>query len=309
MHRPFGEQYTIAHGDYAATISGLGAALREFSCRSIPILWGTPNQTLPIGGAGQVLAPWPNRLADGQYVFNGVRGVVPLDEPARHNAIHGLVRWLYWDREYIERDRVKLRCTLAPQPAYPFQISLAVLYEISDGGLIVRVEAEVEGADLAPFGIGFHPYFLGDQAGLARARLILPARHRYVLDDRGLPVEREALGGEFEPLSSESGLALGEARLDDCFFGLERDAVGIAAVRYFPGDSGIAEVVLRLSPEFDYVMCYTGDTLPEGKRRRAVAIEPMTCAPNAFVTGDGLRALGDASPFIAEFSIEARLSA
>ena len=37
---------------------------------------------------------------------------------------------------------------------------------------------------------------------------------------------------------------------------------------------------------FRYVMVYTGDTLePAGRRRRGVAIEPMTCPPNAFRSG------------------------
>jgi aldose 1-epimerase len=309
MHPPYGEQYRIARGDYAATISGLGGALREFSYCSNPILWGSPKQSLPIGSAGQILAPWPNRLADGEYVFHGVRGTAPLDEPLRHNAIHGLVRWLYWDREYLERDRVKLRCNLAPQPAYPFHLSLAVLYELRDDGLVIRVEAEAKGREPLPFGIGFHPYFLGDRATLARARLLLPARTHYVLDERGLPVGVDTTSGELVALNSVAGLDLVDARLDDCFGGLVRDETGIAVIRYVPGDGDVAEVVMRLGPEFDYVMCYTGDTLPEGERRRAVAIEPMTCAPNAFVSGDGVRELNDAAPFIAEFSIEVHATA
>lgn len=305
MHPPFGDQYSISHGDYTATVSGLGAALREFSRQSIPVIWSSREGSLPTGGAGQVLAPWPNRLEDGQYDFRGVEGVVPLDEPLRHNAIHGLVRWLYWDREYLERDRVKLRCTLAPQPAYPFAISLAVLYELGEHGLTVRVEAEGGGA---PFGIGFHPYFLGDSAGLSRARLAVPAKQHYLLDERGLPVGKADLGVFLQALRDEAGLSLDGVRLDDCFSGLDRDATGQAVIRYFPGENGIAEVVMRLGPAFDFVMCYTGDTLSEGERRRAVAIEPMTCAPNAFVTGDGLSVLGDVAEFVAEFSVEAVLS-
>lgn len=36
-------------------------------------------------------------------------------------------------------------------------------------------------------------------------------------------------------------------------------------------------------------MVYAGDTLSEvERRRRAVAIEPMTCAPDAFNSGDGV---------------------
>ena len=308
MSPPFGEQYTITHGEYEATIYSLGATLRGFTLRSAPIIWTANEGSVPVGSAGQVLAPWPNRLEDGRYIFDGLSGVVPLDEPLRNNAIHGLVRWLFWEEEYAERDCVKLRCLLAPQPAYPFPISLSVTYALGEHGLTVRAEASSQGLRPAPFGIGFHPYFLGGNGGLNDARLVVPATQHYVLDERGLPVAKSEIEERLVSLTSEPGLALSGIRLDDCFSGLIRPASGLAVLRFFPGEGPIAEVMLRLGAEFDYVMCYTGDTLSSADQRRAIAIEPMTCAPNAFVTGDGLQELR-AEEFIAEFTVEARSSA
>jgi aldose 1-epimerase len=303
MSVDFGEEFELAHGELRARISSVGATLLDFSCRAVPIVWGAPYKALPKGSSGQVLAPWPNRLADGRYRFDGIEAVAPLDEPLRNNAIHGLVRWLYWEREYLERDRVKLHCALAPQPAYPFQISLSVLYALSDEGLAVRVQSEQLGDGTAPFGVGFHPYFLGAVQGLQGARLVVPASRHYLVDARGLPVGDESLSGALSDLDSETGLALDDVMLDDCFAGLTRQSSGNAIIRYFPGAGEIEEVELRLDPSFDYVMCYTGDTLDEVDQRRGVAIEPMTCAPNAFVTGDGLRELSETSSFSADFVI------
>ena len=303
-----GQQYDIAHGELRATVSGLGAALRGFTCKSVPIVWESPADVLPKGSSGQVLAPWPNRLADGEYAFDGVRATAALDEPSRHNAIHGLVRWLYWELEYLERDRIKLHCSLAPQPGYPFQISISILYALSDRGLEVRTEAEAAGGGAAPFGVGFHPYFLAASTGLKGSRLVIPSSRHYLLDDRGLPVGVEPLAGELAELDSDMGLALDDVRLDDCFAGLRRDGSGNAVVRFFPGEGEVAEVVLCLDENFDYVMCYTGDTLAAEDQRRAVAIEPMTCAPNALVSGDGLLRVSETTPFRSVFSIVPKMT-
>ncbi len=81
------------------------------------------NQWSP-SGRGQVLAPWPNRLADGRYEFNGIRAQAALDEPERRNAIHGLVRWLPWTLQTRHQNQLSLRLQLHPTPGYPFSLLL-----------------------------------------------------------------------------------------------------------------------------------------------------------------------------------------
>ena len=91
------------------------------------------------------------------------------------------------------------------------------------------------------------------------------------------------------PLDFRQPRVIGTARLDHAFAGLERDPDGLARVRLRHGDDAI---VVWLDRAFDFVQLFTGDTLPDiARRRRSVAIEPMTCAPNAFNSGDGLRVL------------------
>jgi aldose 1-epimerase len=298
-----GEHYKIEYEDLRATVTSVGATLREFARGSTPILWSQDLNALPKGSSGQVLAPWPNRLAAGSYVFKGVSGKAALDEPQKGNAIHGLVRWLGWKLEYQERARVKLSCTLVPQPAYPFLLSLALLYELGPNGLTVRVQAESPAGVGAPFGIGFHPYFLGPVQGLSGSRLIVPATRHLTLDANGIPTGEVALEGALADLSTGGGIALDDQVLDDCFTGLVRDSDGVATVRFRPGSGPIAEVTLRLDRHFEYVMCYTGDTLGESDRRRAIAIEPMTCAPNALSSGAGIVALDDTTTFDGSFSV------
>ena len=42
---------------------------------------------------------------------------------------------------------------------------------------------------------------------------------------------------------------------------------------------------------YGWLQVFTGDPLAPDRRRKAVAVEPMTCPPNAFVTGDDLLVL------------------
>ena len=104
-------------------------------------------------GRGQVLAPWPNRLADGSYSFGGRELQVPLSEPETRTAIHGLVRFANWVCVRHERDRVELEHVLHPQPGYPFLLRLRVAYRLDDEGLTVETFAENAGTEAAPFGV------------------------------------------------------------------------------------------------------------------------------------------------------------
>src|SRR3979411_1230033 len=93
---PSGEQYEILFGDQRAVVTEVGATLREYLSGGRAILEGFASSEICSGGRGQVLMPWPNRLRDGAYAFGGSRLQLPLSEPERRNAIHGLVRWANW---------------------------------------------------------------------------------------------------------------------------------------------------------------------------------------------------------------------
>jgi len=94
--KPSGQQFEIAHGDRRAVVTEVGATLREYSVGPERILDGFSEDDICSGGRGQLLAPWPNRIRDGFFEFAGENNQLPINEVARHNAIHGLVRWLPW---------------------------------------------------------------------------------------------------------------------------------------------------------------------------------------------------------------------
>jgi galactose mutarotase-like enzyme len=234
-----------------------------------------------------VLAPWPNRLGDGRYEFGGIAAQAALDEPERANAIHGLVRWRPWQVEAHAQNVVVLQCALNPTPGYPFSLRLQIEYRLGREGLSVATTATNEGVDTLPFGLGFHPYLTAGTDTVDSAMLQLPATARLVLDDRALPT------GEAQPVAGTEydftiGRAIGPTRMDTAFTELRREPDG-RAWACLSGPAGEGGVNLWMDDRFNHIMCYTGDTLPDpARRRRAVAIEPMTCPPDAFRSGRSL---------------------
>ena len=141
MIPPSGEQFEIAWGDQRAVVVEVGGGLRSYSAGGRELLDGYDVDEECASGRGQVLIPWPNRLQDGSYEFDGRSHQLPLTEPENRNAIHGLVRWATWTAAEREPHRLAMEHVIHPQPGYPFSVALRIEYEHSDGGLSVRTTA------------------------------------------------------------------------------------------------------------------------------------------------------------------------
>ncbi len=296
---PSGLQHEISLGAQQAVITEVGATLRSYAVDDVAVLDGFDVGELSSAGRGQILAPWPNRLEDGRYARYGKEGRAALDEPERHNAIHGLVRWLPWSVRTRDASQVALGCVLHPQPAYPWRLDLQIAYALDDRGLTVTAAATNLSDAPAPFGIGFHPY-LTVGAPLDEAFLTVPARHRLATDERGLPTTEEAVEGT--PFDFRTRRAIGAVTMDTCFTDLVRGDDGVVRVTAEGPDGRRASVWAGRG--FDYVMIYTGDTLePALRRRRGIAIEPMTCPANAFRSGLGVLRLQPDRPWTGAWGI------
>jgi aldose 1-epimerase len=277
-----GRELEITFGDQRAAVVELGGGLRAYSVGDRPLVDGFPPGGEITSGRGQVLIPWPNRLEDGTYEFAGRRHELPLTEPERRNAIHGLVRWARWSVGERDESRVVLERRLEPQPGYPFALALRIEYALAGEGLTVRTTATNVGEQPCPFGAGAHPYLsLGTDAVDS---LVLRAPGRSVLraDARGLPTGSAPVDGtEYD---FRAPRRIGATVLDHCFTDLEREDGRARVELRAPAGSGVA---LWLDDAYGYLMLFTGDPLPD-VARRSLAVEPMTCAPNAFRSGAGL---------------------
>jgi aldose 1-epimerase len=270
---PSGAQYEIQFGDQWACAVEVGGGLRAYSVQGRPVLEGYAIDELCQSARGQVLAPWPNRISGGGYSFDGEHHQLPITEPSTGNAIHGLVRWDNWKLADRSDERVALEHVLHPQPGYPFAVHLRVEYTLDEGGLTVTTIATNVGDRAFPFGLGHHPYLAGAPT-VDELVLHVPAR---------------------TPADFVDPRAIGAAVLDTTYTDLERDDDGLVRIR-------VGDAILWADEAYGYLQVFTGD-LPEVERR-GLAVEPMTCPPQAFRTGEGLIRLEPGACVEARWGIE-----
>src|SRR5260370_40808873 len=193
MIAPSGKQITIVAKDQQAVVVEVGSGLRSCSVGGREILYGYSADEMSSSGRGEVLIPWPNRLQDGSYEFNGRRYQLPLNEPEHHNAIHGLVRWSTWTATKREPHRVVMEHILYPQPGYPFLLGISIEYALSHSGLQEQTTATNLGTQSCPYGSGAHPYLTLRTATTDGSILHVPGQAVLRFDDRALPSRRKTL--------------------------------------------------------------------------------------------------------------------
>jgi aldose 1-epimerase len=262
----------------------VGGGLRTFSAGGREVLDGYRYDEMSTSGRGQVLIPWPNRIQDGSYEYAGRRHQLPLDNVEEQNAIHGLVRWSSWTVAARTVDRVVMEHVIHPRPGYPFLLAIAIEYALSDEGLRVRTTAVNHGTGACPYGSGAHPYLAVAAPSVDSVVLRVPARTVLRSDERGIPVGTAPVEGT--DYDFRRPRPIGRTKLDNCFTDLERDVGGRARVQLRGPERG-DELTLWMDETYEYVMLFTGDPLPDVDRR-SLAVEPMTCPPNAFRSGEAL---------------------
>lgn len=286
--RPTGQQYTIKAGEYTAAVTEVGAGLRSLRLDNRELVMEFPEDGSPVGGSGQLLIPWPNRVRDGKYTWRGVERRLEITEAARHNAIHGLTRHAAWRLDAQTDSEICLTLRLEPQPGYPFLLELAARYWLdADAGLTVSVTARNAGDWEAPYGIGSHAYLKTD-GGLdgPQGLVQVPAGRWLMVDERMIPQCEVPVGGT--PYDFRDRRPLRGVTLDTAFTDIVRDADGRARVTLGQGSDG---VTMWFGDGLEWVQLFSGDPLDQPYRRSALAVEPMSCPPNAFATGKGVIAL------------------
>lgn len=300
---PSGRQLSLVCGDQRVVVTEVGAGLRQYTVGGHHVVDGYGAGEMCSGGRGQVLLPWPNRLVTGRYRFAGSDLQLPLSKPEEGNAIHGLVRWAGWEVVDHQAERAALRHVVRAQPGYPFTLSVSVEYRLSSRGLAVTTTATNVGSDSLPYGAGFHPYLRVGTDRIDDAILDLPAALRLETDERGIPTgrQREVAGTRYD---FREARRLEAEVLDTCFTALDRSDDGTTRITLAaPGER--RAVTVWMDRGFPYVMVFTGETLAPDRRRRGLAVEPMTCAPDAFNNGLGVRTLEPAMSTSATWGIEA----
>ncbi len=279
--------YTIEGGGYRASVLGLGAAVRELTHEGRPLVVGFGADEEMPNFRGAFVAPWPNRIADGRYSFDGADYELPINEPERGTALHGLVFDIPWTLVEHTASSVTLACSITPIDAYPFELSLEARFSVSGDGFRTDVTAVNTGDGRAPYGVCPHPYLLAGPSPLDEWVLELPASTVLtVTPDRLLPVAKEPVDGT--SFDFRSARPLGDVQIDHAFTGIARDASGLAAVRVTDPAYGTGTAMVW-DESCPWVQIHTADLpLKPESTRLGLAVEPMTCPPEAFNSGEDL---------------------
>lgn len=296
----------IAAGDYTASISVYGGGPRAVQWRGLPLLTDYPKGFNPPLSAGTLLAPWPNRVADGVFIFDGVVHRLDISEPSRANAIHGFVADRIWN--VVERGEsfVELRIDIENEVGWPWPLELTVRWALTaDSGLEATVTAVNRAESECPFGFGWHPYLSAFGAEVRDCTLSLPVEQNLPLEPiRNLPAG-PAIPAERILPNLREGVALEGVWLDHCFVVSSDNDGPREATLIGPTGGGVS---LWADSSFQFFQVYTADPARrEGFPRhgKAIAVEPMTCPPDALRSGIGLKHLAPGQPYTLRMGLKA----
>lgn len=281
-------EISLSFGDQRAVVSPWGASLRRYYMveddgGESDIVWGYLGGSHKKGGQGDVLFPFPGRIAEGRYSFDGQALQLERNDKEGPNAIHGFVRTLPWktqraDSNCAEFD-VRLDAASYGRRGYPFSLSLRVTYTLDRRGLSCAFAVQNLGGQAAPVGVGFHPYFTVGTALVDEAEAKIPGAGYVEFNERLAPTGTIIAAGGTK-WDYRDFRQIGSHRFNHCYVQLERDAEGMATASLRDAGSG-RSIDIVMDRSFSAVVVYTGDAIADAPRR-AFAIEPMTCATDAF---------------------------
>lgn len=281
----------LAGGDYRVTLSNLGASLVQLRHQGQNYCPERPVSELVPRYHGSVIAPWANRIADGEYEFKGEKFSVPVNETALNNSLHGLSGDLAWGIASQDATSCSFSSEVGGIEGYPWKIKLTAKYSLAADGLELIFTATNASSTSAPFTWAFHPYFQLPQAEPAGWRLTMPAAEFVEVDERLLPIRTSQVT---EPFDFTGGAPC-------CFAGLDHAFGSLPAGEHQAQLSAAGSKTLTLSWDegSPWVQLHHP---PAGVR--AVVVEPQSSPPDAFNSKQDLVVLEPGSLFQARISIK-----
>jgi aldose 1-epimerase len=306
-------ELSLSFQQQRAVVSPWGGALRRYwllddSGQETDIVWGYSGGNHKRGGQGDVLIPFPGRIGHGRYTFDGEQFQLECNDKEGPNAIHGFVRNLPWHVREAQANRatfdVRLDADAYAGRVYPFSLEVRVTYELDAQGLSCSFTVNNVGPRAAPVGVGFHPYFTVGTSLIDEAEVEIPGAGYLEFNERLVPTGA-ILNAAGTPWDSRRYREIGRQHFNHCYVQLERDAKGMATASLRHTASGRAIDVV-MDSAFSAVVVYTGDAIADAPRA-ALAIEPMTCASDAFNHPDwGLKRLASRETFSGRYWVRHR---
>jgi len=279
-----GTPVVLRSSGYVVEIASVGASLRSLRYEGRDLVVPFAIDEVRPNYRGATLAPWPNRVVDGVHRFGGAEHRLALTEPDRGHALHGLLAWADWAITDAADTEVTLTATVPAQTGYPWWVEVSTSYRVGAHGLTQTVRATNLSAAPAPWGTGPHPYLVAGTGKVDDWTLELPADAVVtVTEDRLVPIGMASVDEDAERFDFRTARRVGDVEIDHAYTGLRRDDEGWATVA-LTSEEGTG-VQITWDAECPWVQVHTAD-LPTGPgtpgHRAGLAVEPMTCAPDAF---------------------------
>jgi len=264
---------------YSVIYQNLGASLQKLSINNIDIINGISNNTKGLNdykntNKSSILFPFPNRISEGKYEFNNLKYELDCNETDLNNALHGHLynKSFSVKNKEITKNSAKVTLSYTDEGntrGFPFPFQFEITYSFSEEKLTIDFHVSNIGKTAFPFGIGWHPYFKTSNLNLSS--LDFEAETQYELDNKMIP-KMEI------PLKFKMPIFIENTFLDDCFITNKPQAT-------FNCEAYKIDMKYSSKTDKSYLQIYTPPT------RDCIAIEPMTCAPNAFNNKNGLQVL------------------
>jgi aldose 1-epimerase len=240
-----------------------------------------------------LLAPWVNRVRNGNYSFQGRNYQLPITEPALGNAIHGFLARKPF--EIIEKKVIDNQAKLVLQhsytgdyPGFPFPFDFQLTYELhTNGHFFIRFGIKNTGEHLMPFAIGWHPYFTFPDADLSDLEISFSPQSKFLSDSQMIPLREE-------PVEYTKPVNLAKESLDNVFRLREAEYHTTTLTNK---RTHASLYIKQHVADFPFLVVYA----PENEA--CIAIEPMTANTDAFNTLDGLKSLGPNERFYSTVEI------
>lgn len=302
---PTGDQIhlerVVGGATVTATVTGIGAGLRELRVGDVDIIQGFPPDAEVAFCAGQILIPWPNRVRDGEWSHRGTHLQLPINEPDRHNAIHGFLLSLPHEVTESTSDSVRLHATIPASDGYPWELSVVTEYVLTDSGVAIGHRITNAAATPAPVAVGSHPFPCIGDVPTEELVVTLDAATRIVVDERLNPTVTEDVANTRFDL--RAGQRVGDFDLDTAYTDITARQDGTRALVATAPDGRSVEV--WGDGNFVHAQVFNTDQFPAAAGTTwAVALEPTTAPPNALASGEDLHLIAPGDTWELAWGIE-----
>ena len=285
----------LRSGSLRAQVATVGAALASLTLDGHDLILPYPAKGVPTGYRGKTLIPWPNRVIASRYQVEDSTYHLDCNEPETGCALHGLMAWVDWQVIRAEGNSVTLGAFVAPRYSYPWALDSQVTFALQEEtGLSVKIASTNLSDTPAPYGCAQHPYLTWDQHPTDSYELTAPGAQVVTVNEHLEPTGLVPVANA--DLDYRLPRLIGAHTIDHAFTAMPTPW---ALTLHHP-QSG---ATVTLTSDAAWYQIYTADQIG----RTGLAVEPMSCAPDAFNSGLGLIRLQPGETHTLTYSIHAEL--